>query len=70
MNFERLSYYNYDYPIWSAILGWAFTLSSVAAIPIYALIWWIKKVYAKRNNTNCNCVDLKEIFWYKINYKF
>ncbi|CAG2161766.1 unnamed protein product [Oppiella nova] len=60
INSERLSYYNYDYPIWSAVLGWAFTLSSVSAVPIYALIWWIRKVNAKRN-VNSNCVDLKEI---------
>jgi len=60
MNSESLTYNNYNYPIWATILGWMFTLSSVSAIPIVALIWWISDMKQKRN-MNINCVDLKDI---------
>ncbi len=60
INSERLEYNDYVYPIWATILGWMFTLSSVTAIPVVALIWYINK-YREKRNMNINCVDLKEI---------
>jgi hypothetical protein len=60
MDSKRLEYNDYVYPIWATILGWMFTLSSVTAIPVVALIWYINK-YREKRNMNINCVDLKEI---------
>ncbi|KPM05540.1 sodium-dependent noradrenaline transporter-like protein 1 [Sarcoptes scabiei] len=42
-NSESISYYGYDFPLWATISGWCFTLSSIAAIPIYASIYYIRK---------------------------
>lgn len=42
---ESLTFHNYTYPLWSTILGWVLALSSVAAIPIFVLIHWIKLKY-------------------------
>ena len=42
MNSQTISYYGYDFPMWATFLGWCFTLSSISAIPIYAIIYYLK----------------------------
>lgn len=37
------TYRGYTFPLWSIILGWCLAFSSVAAIPIVAAWYWIKR---------------------------
>ncbi|XP_063719707.1 sodium- and chloride-dependent creatine transporter 1-like [Symsagittifera roscoffensis] len=38
VQFEPLAYNNYEYPVWSSILGWTIVVFTVGAIPLVALV--------------------------------
>lgn len=41
--------------MWATVLGWMLTASSVLAIPVLAIIWWIKQ----RRNINENVDEIR-----------
>lgn len=41
--------------MWATVLGWMLTASSVFAIPVLAIIWWIKQ----RKNINENVDEIR-----------
>lgn len=47
LNSQTVTYYGYEYPFWATFFGWCFTLSSISAIPIYALIWFCRNGRAR-----------------------
>lgn len=52
INSERITYYGYTYPIWSTVAGWLFTLSSMSAIPIYAIYYYFKQKFSSSKTSN------------------
>lgn len=49
---ERITFYGVTYPMWATVLGWLFTISSMAAIPIYAIYYFCSRTKGKKNATN------------------
>lgn len=45
------TYRGYTFPIWSVILGWCLTFSSVIAVPIFAIVHYIKVKNGSRRRT-------------------
>lgn len=48
------TYRNYVFPLWSIVLGWIFTFSSVIAIPVYAAIYYASKRYKSNNSKSAD----------------
>lgn len=41
------TYRGYTFPIWSVVLGWMLAFSSVAAVPIVAILRWVTQRRAR-----------------------
>jgi hypothetical protein len=42
INYSRLQYGDYIYPLWAELLGWCLALSSMLCIPIYVVYRLLK----------------------------
>lgn len=42
------------FPLWSAVLGWTLSLSSVAAIPVVAIIYLVRQLIASAKQPKTN----------------
>ena len=43
MKYEPVTYKKYRFPKWAEYLGWSIALSSIVAIPIYAIIFFARQ---------------------------
>lgn len=49
---ERIVFYGVTYPVWATVLGWLFTISSMSAIPIYAIYYYSTTKKTTKDDTN------------------
>ena len=52
----RLSFHSYLFPDWATAVGWLFSLSSVAAVPLLFIAFHVRRAYASRQPADSTSV--------------